>query len=70
MPSVTQRLRGSLGLNRTVTGLECSVSGRNWGGGGRSLKFLIGEGHDQRKVLWKSSLAPCVADALGGGGVW
>ena len=35
MLSVTQRLRGSLGLNRTVTGLECSVSGRNWGGGGR-----------------------------------
>ena len=35
-------------------------------GGGRSLKFLTGEGHDQRKVLWKFSLAPCVADALGG----
>lgn len=35
-------------------------------GHGRSLKFLIGEGHDQRKVLWTFSLALCVADALGG----
>ena len=34
MLSVTKRLRGSLGLNRTVTGLERSVSGRNWGGRG------------------------------------
>ena len=70
MLSVTKRLRGSLGLNRTVTGLERSVSGRNWGGRGAVTEVFNWGGTQSEKSSLEIFFGPLCGRCFGGGGVW